>query len=354
MQGICTEQIDWRQPLFYEDTPLERLVMGQIEQQDPELLADPKLVVYARIGAAYIRTISEHYGTPARPQWCTGSEKSTFMSFHNGQSEDSSGHTSMDPEGFGVPFNVLSIAKQLNHLADLDGRPEVVNPLQRARALGAACAHDYVQLCGRSIFLRDKTRLEERGDEYLSAHNSYLTARANGIGLDDAGQMAIDLLATQCDPKTGQQLIDYTQSESSVLEQETVAGADLISVVRSHSPWTNFLYSIELCDAELQQAITAEGRQAQDYQTIDDILHLIGRHAPLREAFNKNILYGFTFVKNIRYQDSTIQRLGHTTIENIFVHKRGSIVLLAKQVNTLVTQGISPVDLGKVLQGKLQ
>lgn len=343
------EQLDWRQPVFYQDTPLERLVIEQIQACDPEIMNDPQLAVYGYVGAAYIRQITEAYGTPARPLWHEGSNDATFMTFHNGQSPESSGHTSMDPEGFGVPHNALIMTRRINTLAREEGRPEPVNPLQRARLLGAACAHDYIELCGRSIHLPDRSVVEKSGDEYMSSRNAFITFTANGVSNENAEQIAVDILATQCDPATLRQLIDYSQPEASIFEQEILAGSDLVSGVRYFSPWTNLLYSVELCGAELKTAMDAEQKQPSDFPTIKDILRLIGRHPALHQAFNNNVLFGPTFVDKLNYQDSAIRRLANTDIERIFAHSRSTTSSLTRQVSNLVESGRSPLQIYEAL-----
>src|SRR4051812_18015133 len=130
--------------LPYVDTGEVEKALAEVRVLDPELLERSDTSQLVELGLQIGKEVTEYFGTPSAPKWASGAhETSVIMSYHNG-GED--GHTSVGPEGAGVPRNVLLIAKAVN---DAAGR-EVYDPLMRATAFYAAESHDSRQLCGRA------------------------------------------------------------------------------------------------------------------------------------------------------------------------------------------------------------
>src|SRR5690349_7667750 len=93
-----------------------RLRLEEDRNLDPELVDfSDQTRELVELGLETMSQVTEKFGTPEKPKLASGTfEKSVFMGYHNG---GENGHSSVGPNGVGVPRNVLVIARAVNEPA---------------------------------------------------------------------------------------------------------------------------------------------------------------------------------------------------------------------------------------------
>jgi hypothetical protein len=299
--------------------------LNEVQVLDPELLEHPETRLLVELGAQYGTEVTRDFGTPAEPKWASGEhETGVLMTFHNG-GED--GHTSVGPEGVGVPRNVLMIAKAVNEAA---GR-EVFDPMMRATAFYSAEAHDSQQLCGRSLLPEGQG--EGRGDERLSAQDARERYQEAG-GDENTGNLIHDaVMVTAWNPNTGAQNVQYDawradpdnpEATRAILVQELVAAADLLSSVSERGPLGAIEYSFEsLCfnqnNQAVQEHLRTQGIDPDSITSMEQFVDVVGDDPALRESFAKLIAGQKAFFTTyLKYSDEAIRAACGRGIDDLF------------------------------------
>jgi hypothetical protein len=326
-------------------------VRAAVEVLDPALLERPETRLLVDLGAQFGHEVTAQYGTPAAPQWASGShETDVFMSYHNGGPD---GHTSIGAQGAGVPRNVLVIARAVNKAAGW----EVYDPLMRATGFYVAWTHDSNQLCGRSLVLASQG--EGPGDERLSADEARARYLEYGGTLNIAGKVYDGVMATAFNPATSTQNVGYEAWHSnpgdpevmrSVLGQELVAAADLLGPVVSHGPLGAIQYSVEsLClqqnDQVLQEALSVNGESLASITAMEQLLARMGGDDRLRSLFIDTMERQVTFfTSHLQYSDQVIREvLGGRGIEDLFPGRSANARIIERDVAALRSGLTTPV-----------
>jgi hypothetical protein len=325
------------------DTGEIEKAMAEVRVLDPELLERPDTRQLVELGARMGKEVTEHFGTPSAPKWASGThETDVIMSYHNG-GED--GHTSVGPEGAGVPRNTLLIAKAVN---DAAGR-EVYDPLMRATAFYAGEAHDSRQLCGRAL-LPSEGQGEGRGDERLSAEDARDRYLAAGGNSEVAQQVYDDVMATAFNPQTGAQNVDREAWRANptdpdltraVLGQELTAAADLLGPTGPRGPLGAVEYSVEsLClvqkDQVVQERLRAHGVDPASVTTMEQMFELIGQDEVLRGAFADTVAGQSKFFSDyLKYSDEAIRATCGKGIDDLFPGRVQNAATLAQYAEAL-------------------
>jgi len=320
---------EYSQPGAYEAKLARREQMWrEVERLDPALLAHPEAKLITQESIGLIEMVSEDFGSPDAPRWHVGDAESTIMTYHNGESAHSQGHTSIGEGGAGVPRNVLVIAKKIN---DHAGR-EVVKPMQRARAFAAAAGHDAVQLCGRSIAYVKAGEIG--GDEMRSAQGVYDALRFVGVKKSDCQRAAVNVLATMFDPETKQQTIDYNLTPDAILEQQLVACADLVgSICLPRGPLCSLENVMEVLGMSsnqylLQRAMTDANMTTHDLSTPEALIEFIDTTPSLRQKCLSLLKGQVAFFESFTFSDSEIRNACGFGIDELFPGRAQNVATL--------------------------
>lgn len=287
-------------------------ILHEVAQLDPTLLSQPETYEMIEIGADFINEVTREHGTPAQPKWHTGSRESTYMTYHNGESGTSQGHTSADIDGAGVPRNVLIITDAIHAVA---GR-EIIPAASRARLFGAACAHDVVQLCGRSSIYAN-------GDEEQSANRLDHTLKEAGYDEAYRKQAVLDVTATTFHPTNGTQIIDNRQPAASILEQQIIACADLLSPTTPRGTLGAFEWALEELglpsqDRILHERMIANGVRAEEIAHLGAFVAFVESDEPLRLKAAASLAEQANFHTSFSYSDELIQAACGSNIDQLF------------------------------------
>jgi hypothetical protein len=324
-----------------ENGELEK-TLAEVAILDPELLEREDTRLLVELGARFGKEVTEDFGTPAEPKWASGShEVDVIMSYHNG-GED--GHTSVGPEGAGVPRNVLLIAKAVN---DAAGR-EIFDPMARATSFYAAEAHDSRQLCGRALLPEGEG--EGHGDERLSAEDArdrYLRAGGDPEVAQEAYE---DLMATAFNPDTGAQNVNYEAWRANpndpkltraVLGQELTAAADFLGPTSPRGPLGAIEYSVEvMCLGQknqiIQERLRLQGIEPTSVTSMDELFDLIAQDEVLRSAFADIVAGQAAFFSDyLKFSDEAIRAACGKGIDDLFPGRLENAAILAQYAESL-------------------
>lgn len=290
-----------------------RRIYNDTASIDPEIVRTPASALLVEIGARCIASVTDQHGTPAEPRWHRGTVDHTMMTYHNGESNSSSGHTSVNLRGAGVPRNVLLLSGQINRRA---GR-SVVGPVQRGLLFGAAGGHDLVQLCGRSIEVSN-------GDEEQSARHIKKMILDKGYTEAIAEEGSRYVKATIYDPKKGKHVIATSgQTDETILGQEIMAGSDLLSPATVRGPlgsmeWTLEEMGLRSKDRILHTELAARGKTLRHVNTLGKLLMFVDDSEILRGRFVGGIRGQAGWIEGLHYQDDMIKRACGVGIDTMF------------------------------------
>lgn len=313
-------------------------ILAAVTDLDPILLEDPHTRTLVKVGAEFLTEITGLYGTPDRPRWFSGIvETGVLMCYHNGGAD---GHSSVGPLGAGVPRAVLQIAAAMDRAAG----HQTVDTIVRAAAFTAACAHDYTQLCGRSLL--PEGHGPGHGDERLSADAARARCLAAGVPAEFAHLVWECVTATAFNPVTRAQNVDYDQDREWVLAQELTAAADLLSLTGRRGPLSSLEHIGEaLC---LRQHDRIIHRRLPDAPTvISTPLQLLDRiedDPELRAAFITSVRGQAAFYAAHRYSDTMIRTVCGAGIDELFPGRARNVELLEAFVG-LLDAGHTPSSL---------
>ncbi|WP_433734893.1 hypothetical protein ACQP0C_41765 (plasmid) [Nocardia sp. CA-129566] len=312
--------------------------LDAVADLDPSLLADPHTRVLIELGAQFITEVTDRYGSPAAPRWASGTvETDVLMCYHNGGTD---GHTSAGPLGAGVPRGVLQLANAVNSTA---GR-EVIDPLLRAAAFTAACAHDHTQLCGRSLLPEGQG--PDRGDERLSAETARIRCLDTGVPAEVADLVHVAITATAFDPETRSQNVDYdAYPDRVVLAQEMTAAADLLSLATRRGPLSSLEMVCEsLCLHQRGRLVQQQLPAAAAINNPAWLLDCIDVDPELHAAFNEAVVGQAKFFAGHRYSDRAIRQACGASVDDLFGGRQANAELLEIFVG-LLRDGHSPREL---------
>lgn len=309
-----------------------------VAELDATLFASAQTRALIEIGLDAAAEVTDRYGAPDRPRWASGTvESEVFMAYHCGGQD---GHTSVGPRGDGVPWGVLLIADAVNAAA---GR-EVIGAGLRAAAFTAACLHDHTQLCGRS--LAPEGQGEGRGDERISAVTAVSRCLDAGISDDAAALVGMGMRATAFDPATKAQHVEYDGiPEDSVIVQELVACADLLSLTSRRGP----LGSLEMIAEGL--CLRSAGRLAQARlgarrpRDLGEFYAAAGLDAQLHAAVITALHSQSTFFSGFVFADRALRELtGGPGIDALFPGRGANAARLAAAAAELTDRTVTPAQ----------
>jgi len=288
-------------------------IFDEVGALDPELLESPETRQLVAIGAAYIHEVTNRHGSPDAPAWYAGTVDHAMMTYHNGESDIANGHTSAGADGAGVPRNALSIALTINARAGY----QVVGPLQRALLFVSGAAHDFVQLCGRSVAVAE-------GDERLSADHLYETLLSAGHSEAVAQEGARYVMATMYDPSQGRHVIATEGMPfQTILGQQIVAAADLLSPVTEFGAlgsmqWTLEEFGLGQKNRVLHAELTAQGLSPADVADLPSLLAFVDATPDLKQRFVAGLRGQAGWIEDITYSDSAIRMACGAGINDMF------------------------------------
>lgn len=336
------------------DTAEIENTIAEVRVIDPELLERPDARMLVEMGSRFGVEVTKRFGTPDRPIWASGtSESSVLMSYHNGGHD---GHTSVGPNGVGVPRNALLLAKAVNEAAGF----EVYDPLTRARSFYESEAHDWRQLCGRTLMPEGQGH--GHGDERLSAKEARDRYMAAGGSLATGRRIYRGVMATAFNPDTGAQNVDYTGWLNNpddqvllydVLGQELTAGADLLGAAyigpddQRRGPLGVVEYSVEsMCLVQkngiIQARLRAHGLNPASVKSFETMLEVIELDETLRTEFINTIAGQAQFLADyLKYSDQAIRRVCGKGIDDLFPGRLQNAAVMA-EYTTALRKGASP------------
>ncbi|HSX15254.1 MAG TPA: hypothetical protein VLF40_00520 [Candidatus Saccharimonadales bacterium] len=324
-------------------SPEAQAIFDEVAVLDPELLETPETRRLVEIGAAYILEVSGRYGSPAVPRWQRGSVDETIMTYHNGESEGSHGHTSVGADGVGVPRGVLVIAAGINARAGY----EVVGRQQRALLFAAATAHDVVQLCGRSVAVAN-------GDEEQSANRLRSTLQQSGFSEAIAAEGACYVEASKYDPTKGQQvIIEDGMPFQTVLGQQILAAADLLSPATRRGALGSMEWTLEESglgskDRVLQTALAEAGLEPADVPDLATLHAFVDAAPQLKARFAASLRGQAGWIEGLRYTDSAIRAVCGAGIDDMFPGGRMQTAANLRMVADLADRGVAMASLWQV------
>lgn len=311
------------------------LVLHQVYDLDPALAEHEQTRQLVEIGTDFILQVSQQHGAPDAPRWHQGSREATIMTYHNGQSEHASGHSSIGVDGAGVPRGSLLLAAHINRAAG----EEIVRPVQRALLFAASASHDVVQLCGRSF---DNTN----GDEEQSANllrNRLLEA---GFTQDLADEGATYVMATMFNPAEMRQAIQTEgQPEHTVLGQQIIAAADLMSLATSRGPlgameWTLEELGLRTKNHALQHALDQQHQTTSEIRGLSGLLSFVDSTPSLKAQFTASLEGQGKFARGLQYQDDAIRRACGQGVDDFFPNGREQTAQKLEQLADQAEQGV--------------
>lgn len=288
-------------------------MLDEVFALDPELFEDEATRRMVELGINFIEDVTRQHGSPDDPHWSRGSREETVMTFHNGESEYASGHTSVGRDGAGVPSGVLILSGLINRSA---GRT-IVPAWQRALLFVAAAAHDSIQLCGRSFD-------NDNGDEEQSANQVRAALLAEGFSEQIADEGATYVMATMFNIKEMRQAV---QTEGHpphvVLGQQIIAAADLRGPATRRGALGSMEWIIEESGLSstgrlLQQHLKEQGLTPANVATLGDVLAFVNRTPALKQHFITKLRTQATFIEGLRYQDSAIREACGQGIDDFY------------------------------------
>jgi hypothetical protein len=327
------------------DTVMSNAV-AELQVLDPVLLADPDTVTGRLIGAGIegLGEVTIKYGSPERPLWgdhADGHEIDfIFPAYHNGGEH---GHTSLNRNAAGVPYNTLWIDHAINRAA---GR-EIRTAQDRAEGFVAAVKHDKVQYCGRTLLPEGQDH-PNRGDERISAEQTKDELLAEGVSEAAADRIARRIMATAFNPEIGGQNVDYSLWHANrddpaalkdILGQEITAAADLFGTTGPYGEVGAWLYVMETLTMRMKDNITEERLAARgvdplSIKTPTQMMAFIARDKILRGAFNDGMQGQVGFFKGFRFSDEAIRTAtGGIGIDQLSPGRNTNAIILQRDLD---------------------
>jgi hypothetical protein len=354
-KDMNNEPVDKGWVLFAHEithTPEVERALSEIYTLDPELFEYEDTRKLVELGLQYGEYVTKKYGTPAQPKWASGThEADIFMSYHNG---GETGHTSVGTGGAGVPRNVLVIASTVN----TEAGGEIFTPIMRATTLYAAFAHDAHQLCGRSLLPEGQG--EDRGDERISAEMAHGVLLDAGFSFEIADQAYKYIMATAFNPHTSSQNVQYgewneNRSDSiilnSLLGQELIAAADLLSPSLAQGTLGSIAYSVEMMclhqyGQPLQKRLHEMGVSTSNITTMEQMFALISKDDTLREIFHAKVVGQKAFFADyLHYSDKAIRFVCGKGIDELFAGGRERNVAMLSNYAIALEAGATPLEI---------